>query len=163
MNISASNSGILLGDNISRVKIVNNPRIESTRGGEEGAAIRSVSGKPETIRSVHILDNGLFGGGFFVIWIVGLGYKDLVISRNRIHASNPKVRGIAQIGSALFTDNVGTLEKNAGFQNEYLLIFDDVRHGGNTYHTRIDRELPILFRHGGKDLGGNVYRPPRRQ
>jgi len=159
MDIAASNTGVLLGDNISRVNIVGNPRIESTSGGKEGAAIRTVSGRPDTIRSVHIVGNGLFGGGFFVIWMVGLGYKDLLIARNTIRGSNPEVRGIAQIGSATFIDNVATLERNAGFRDEYFLIFDDVKYGGNTFRNLVGRDLPIIFRHGGKDLGGNTWYP----
>jgi hypothetical protein len=161
MDISCINSGIIFADNTTNLRIVDNPRIESTRGGEEGAALRSVVGNPATISNVLIQGNELSGGGFYVLHVGGTGYRNLVVSRNRIRASNRGTAGIALLGSALFTENVGLVEPHAGLGPEgYLLILDGVRHGRNRFENRSRFNLPVIQRHGTVDLGDNSY-PPR--
>jgi polygalacturonase len=158
MDISCINSGIIFADNTSNLRIVSNPRIENTRGGEEGAAIRAVVGNPATISNVLIQDNDLSGGGFYVLHMGGAGYRNLAITRNRIRVSNPRVPGIALLGTVLFTDNVGVVEPQAGAGPEgYLLILEGTRHGGNRFQNLSRFKLPIIPRHGTVDLGGNVY------
>lgn len=162
MEISCSNSGILFSDRAERFRIVDNPRIESTVGGAEGAAIRTVTANPAGIGNVRISGNGLYGGGFFVIDMFGLGYRNLVVERNRIHASNANVRGIARLGTALFMDNVAVVEAIAGFPNEHLVILDGVSLGRNKFRNLSRHDSSVILRHGSRDLGGNVFPPPRR-
>jgi hypothetical protein len=158
MDISCFDSGIIFADNTTNLRIVDNPRIENTRGGVEGAALRAVVGDPATISNVLIQNNDLSGGGYYVLHVGGMGYRNLVITRNRIRVSNPRARGIAWLGGALFTDNEGVVEPQAGWgPNEYLMVFDGVRHGRNRFQNLSRYELPIVLRHGSVDLGGNVY------
>jgi hypothetical protein len=158
MDISCFDSGIIFADNTTNLRIVDNPRIENTRGGVEGAALRAVVGDPATISNVLIQNNELSGGGYYVLHVGGMGYRNLVITRNRIRVSNPRARGIAWLGGALFTDNEGVVEPQAGWgPNEYLMVFDGVRHGRNRFQNLSKYDLPIVLRHGSVDLGGNVY------
>jgi len=157
MDISAANTAVLFADNSTNLRIVGN-NLVSTGGGEEGAVIRTVVGEPSTIRNVLIRDNDLSGGGFYVLHIGGMGYQDLVISHNRLRASNRGVRGLALLGSVSFTDNVGLVEPQAGWEGEaYVLILEGTRHGRNRFQNRSRHRLPVILRHGSVDLGGNVY------
>jgi len=162
MRISCSNTGILFSDGTERLRIIDNPLIESTVGGAEGAAIRTVTGNPPSINDVRISRNLLRGGGFYVIQTLGLGYRNVVIDHNRIHASNRHVRGIAALGTSEFNDNVAVVEANAGFPNEHLVIFDDVRFARNSFRNLSPYVSSVIIRHGGRDMGGNVFPPPRR-
>jgi hypothetical protein len=161
MDIEAVNSGIIVSDYCARVQIVDNPRIANTAGGTEGAAIRTVTGNTRRVKSLHIQRNRLFGGGFFVIDIFDLGYPDLLITHNRLNASNRGVQGIARLGAARFTDNIGVIEPNAGKEGEFYVLFDGVSYGRNRYQNRSSRKMWKLVRHGGSDLGGESYSGPK--
>jgi hypothetical protein len=161
MDIEAINTGVMVGDYSARVRIIDTPRIANTLGGTEGAAIRTVARNSSEVKSLHILRNGLFGGGYFVVDIFGLGYPDLLITNNRLHASNGGVQGIARIGSALFTDNIGIIEPNAGKEGEFYVLFDGVSYGRNRYTNRSSRKMWKLVREGGADLGGESYTGPQ--
>lgn len=162
MDMSCYNAAVLFADNTEDLRIVRN-RLATTNGGEEGAVIRSVIGQPATAKRVTIQHNELSGGGFYVLHIGGMGYQDLVITHNRIRVSNERARGIALLGSALFTDNIGVVEPQAGWgPDEYLLILDGVRHGRNNFRNLSRYNLPVVLRHGTVDLGGNSYPPPRQ-
>jgi hypothetical protein len=161
MDIEAANSGILVSDYSARVRIIDNPRIANTVGGAEGAAIRTVTGNPSRVTSLHIRRNGLYGGGFFVLELFGLGYPDLVVSNNRIHASSPGVVGIARMGSGQFMDNVAVIERNAGKEGEFYVQFDAVTHGRNSYRNLSRNRMRKLVGPGGRDLGGETYSGPQ--
>ena len=88
MDIEAENSGIIVSDNSVDVRIENNPNIKSLVGGQEGGAFRTVVTRPQSIRGLLIRNNQLSGGGAFVIDIFDQGYQGLVISGNRISATN---------------------------------------------------------------------------
>ena len=152
MDIEASNSGILIGDNADGVRIENNLRIRSLEGGTEGAAIRSV-GKALTIQNIHILNNELSGGGYFVVDFFGGDYRNLVVSGNKLHASNARVQGIARLSSATFTKNEGTVGTGAGTAGEFFVLFQDVAYGGNVYRNNSPFRMYAAIRRG-RDLGG---------
>jgi hypothetical protein len=147
LDVEAKNSGIIIGDNSRGVRIEGNPSIRSLEGGTEGAAIRSV-GNVATVRDVRIRNNGLFGGGYFVVDIFSAKYPGLEISGNRIHASNPGVQGVARISSATFADNVCTIEPAAGKAGEFFMLFEDVSYGGNRYRNRSGKKMFALIRRG---------------
>jgi hypothetical protein len=155
MDIEARNSGIIIGNNVTDVRIEGNRRIRSTEGGTEGAAIRTV-GDGSTVRGLHVRNNILTGGGYFVVDIFGTGYRDLVISGNRIHADNPRVQGVARINSAAFTDNICTIEPVAGTANEFFVLFERVAYGRNVYRNLSPKSMFALIR-GGRDIGGDRY------
>jgi hypothetical protein len=155
MDIEARNSGIIIGNNVTDVRIEGNRRIRSTEGGTEGAAIRTV-GDGSTVRGLHVRNNLLTGGGYFVVDIFGTGYRDLVISGNRIHADNPRVQGVARINSAAFTDNICTIEPVAGTANEFFVLFERVTYGRNVYRNLSPKSMFALIR-GGRDIGGDRY------
>jgi hypothetical protein len=159
MDIRSWNSGIIFSDNLDGLRIVRNPHIECTTGGEEGAAIRTVTGRPDRVRNVLISENVLVGGGLYVLDIFGEQYVNLVITKNRITAIHPRTRGIARVGGALMTDNVGSIERGSGFPENYLFIFDNVRHGNNRFRNLSPHRLPPNARNGSRDIGGNVYTP----
>ncbi len=154
MNIEARNSGIIIGDNAVGLRIENNPSIGSTEGGTEGAAIRTVA-NAGTTRGVQIRNNGLFGGGYFVIDMFGPGYRDVVVSRNRLHASNRRVQGIARLKGVLFTDNVGVIEPGAGKPGEFFVLLDGVVYGRNIYRNRSNVRMYAAVRGGSRDIGGD--------
>jgi hypothetical protein len=158
MDIRASNSGIIFSEHLDGLQIVRNPRIECTTGGMEGAAIRSITGRPQLIRNVEIRENRLIGGGFFVLDMPSVGFRNLRVTSNRFDAVHPRTRGIARVGSAIFTNNIGVVEPQAGFgPGEFLFIFDDVTHGGNNIRNLSRYDLPPLARNGSRDIGGNTY------
>lgn len=161
MDIEVENSGIIVSDVSARVSILDNPRIANTKGGAEGAAIRTVAGNTRNVRSLHIQRNGLSGGGFFVIDIFDVGYPDLVVTHNRIRASNSGVQGIARIGAARFTDNLCVIEPNAGKSGEFYVQFDGVSYGRNEYRNNSRHKMWKLVRHGGADLGAEIYIGPQ--
>jgi hypothetical protein len=160
MDIEVENSGIIVSDNSARVRILDNPRIANTKGGIEGAAIRTAATNTNNVRSLHIQRNRLYGGGYFVIDIFGVGYPDLLITHNQLYASNNGVQGIARIGAARFTDNVGVIEQNAGKAGEFYVLFDNVIYGRNTYRNNSRHNMWKLVRLGGSDLGGETYIGP---
>ncbi len=158
MDIEAMNSGIIIADNSLDVRIENNPSIKSLIGNAEGAAIRTVVQRPETVRGLTIRNNQLSGGGAFVIDIVGSGYRGVVISGNRISATNDKTQGIARIGGGLFTDNICAIGPRAGKHGDYFIHLRTVTYGRNTY--RNDSPHPMYSALiGGRDLGGDRFGP----
>jgi len=152
MDIEASNSGVLIGDNADDVTIEGNPSIRSLEGGTEGAAIRSV-GNASTIRNIRIRNNGLSGGGYFVLDFFGGKYRNLVVSGNTLHANNPRVQGIARLSSATFTQNQGTIGPKSGTAGEFFVLFQDVAYGGNVYRNNSSFRMYAAIRQG-RDLGG---------
>ena len=152
-DISAINTGIVMGDNAHGIRIVRNRRIASTGGGEEGAAFRNVS-DPSTISDVLISDNLIAGGGIYVIETRGPAFT---ITRNRIRASNRGVRGIARmLGGGTFTDNDVLIEAAAGEANAPFLHFEGVTFGRNNYRSLSAARMHSLTA-GGQDQGGDVY------
>ena len=156
MDIEAGNSGILIGDNSSDVRIENNPGIKSLVGGAEGAAIRTVAPNPATVRGLQIRNNQLSGGGYFVIDIYGQGYGNLVVSGNRISATNAGTQGVARIGAGQFTDNICVIGPRAGRKDEYFIHLQTVSYGRNSYRNESPHSMYSAFR-GGRDLGGDRF------
>lgn len=158
MDIEADNSGVIIGNDAVNVRIEGNPRIKSLIGGREGAAVRTVA-NPATIRGLYIRDNGLMGGGAFVVDIVGRQYRDLVVAGNRIEASNRGVQGAVRLGGATFTDNVITLGPSAGKERDFFVHLDGVSHGRNVYRNQSRFNMyAALVR--SRDLGGDRYESP---
>ena len=158
MDIEALNSGIIIGDFASGVRIRGNPNIKSLIGGAEGAAIRAV-GRPERIRGIDILENKLSGGGYFVVDFWGDGYRDLTVSSNEIRASNPGVQGIARVHYGTFTNNNCLIEAAAGKARDYFLHLQGARYGGNIYRSASPHKMSAAHR-GGRNLGGDRYESP---
>ena len=156
VDIEAQNSGVIIGDNSVDVRIVGNPSIKSLVGGREGAAIRTVSRQPATIRGLQIRNNQLSGGGYFVIDIYGQGYAGLVISGNRIFASNAGTQGLARVGAGQFTDNIGVIGPRAGKQGQYFIHLQTVSYGRNSYRNESPHSMYSAFR-GGRDIGGDRF------
>lgn len=160
--IEAINSGIIISDHTRGLEIVDNVRIANTGGGVEGAAIRTVATKGDTIDGVTIRNNLLSGGGWFVLEFTHPGYRNVAITRNRIHASNSGTVGIARILSGgTFTDNVAIIEPAAGKADEYYIQFTNVAHGRNSFENRSRLRLRGLL-NKSRDLGGNVIATPER-
>lgn len=160
--IEAMNSGIIISDHTRALEIVDNVRIANTGGGVEGAAIRTVATQGATIDGVMIRNNMLTGGGFFVLELTHAGYRNVTVTRNRIHASNSGTLGIARIlGGGTFTDNVGVIEPGAGHADAYYIQFTGVAHGGNRFENRGRLRLRGLL-NKSRDLGGNVVNTPDR-
>ena len=155
MDIEGHNSGVIVGNNSVNVRIERNLRIRSLIGGHEGAAIRTVA-TPEKVRGLHIRDNELSGGGAFVIDIVGTGYRDLVITGNRIYANNRGVQGIARIGGATFTDNICVVGREAGKKDDYFIHLRWVTYGRNAYRNDSAHSMYAAIQ-SGRDLGGDSY------
>jgi hypothetical protein len=103
----------------------------------------------------------LSGGGNFVVDVFGLGYPDLRITHNVLNASNRGDQGIARVGSALFTDNRGIIQKEAGKADDYYVLFDGVAYGRNTYRNLSRHRMVKVVRQGGRDLGGESYFGPK--
>ncbi|HYI41929.1 MAG TPA: hypothetical protein VE053_16595 [Allosphingosinicella sp.] len=156
MDIEAMNSGIIVADNSSDIRIENNPNIKSLIGNAEGGAIRTVVTKPETVRGLTIRNNRLSGGGAFVIDIVGQGYRDVVISHNRIFADNAGAQGIARIGAGRFTDNICVIGPRAGKHGDYFIHLQTVTYGRNRYRNDSPHPMYSAFR-GGRDIGGDRF------
>jgi hypothetical protein len=133
LNLEAINSGVIIGGRPTNIRVTGS-RIRSTRGGREGAAIRFV-GKPERTNGIRIENNELLGGGLFVVDFAETGYQGLVVSGNRITASNPRVQGIARMHGGTFTDNVCVIGSEAGRPNRYFVYLHRVRYGGNSYRN----------------------------
>ncbi len=155
MNIEARNSGVIVGDGTRNLRIVSNPRIKSTVGGQEGGAIRTV-GTPSNVHGLHVIDNDLSGGGSFVVDFWGQGYRDLVVARNRISATNNGVQGIARVGAGQFTDNVCFLARNTGVANEYFIHLQTVAYGRNTYRSDSPHSMYSAIR-GGRELAPDQF------
>ena len=152
MDITAINSGILIGDNVHGLTIQNNPSIRSTRGGEEGGAIRSV-GNAAKMHDIIIRNNSLSGGGAFVIDMFGGEYRNLQIRGNRLRASNKGVQGLARLSFATFVDNDCTIENIAGLADQFFVQFHDVDYGGNSYANKSKFKMFALIRRG-RERGG---------
>ncbi|HEX8124255.1 MAG TPA: hypothetical protein VF548_01600 [Allosphingosinicella sp.] len=156
MDISGSNSGIIVSSRVDGIKI-SNSRIHAEVGDQEGAAIRTV-GDRRQIAGLHILDNQLTGGGYFVVDIFGEGYRDVVVARNRIRASNVRT-GIARVHNSTFTDNDCVLEPGASVEGEYFIHLKDTVYGRNTYRNRSGHKVhPVLW--DGRNLGGDNFIGP---
>lgn len=156
MDIEADNSGVLVSDNSVDVRIQNNPNIKSLVGGQEGGAIRTVVAKADTIRNLQIRNNTLSGGGGFVVDIVGPGYPGLVVSGNRLSATNSGTQGIARIGAGQFTDNVCVIGPRAGKKSEFFIHLQAVTYGRNSYRNDSPHPMYSAFR-GGRDIGGDRF------
>ncbi|MEA3009200.1 MAG: hypothetical protein QOJ91_892 [Sphingomonadales bacterium] len=156
MDIEAENSGILVGDRSTDVRIENNPNIKSNIGGAEGGAIRTAATHPESIRGLTIRNNQLSGGGAFVIEIFGPGYQGVVVSRNRISATNVGTQGIARIGAGEFTDNICVIGPRSGKQGDYFVHLQGITYGRNSYRNDSPRSMYSAFR-GGRDVGGDRF------
>jgi hypothetical protein len=160
-SIEAANSGIIISDNTRSLEIVGNRRIANTKGGVEGAAIRTVASDATTIEGVAIRSNGLSGGGFFVLDFAHPGYRQVVISDNRIRASNRGTIGIARLLSGgTFTDNIAVIEPLAGAENNTYIQFSGVSQGGNRFENRSGRRMRAV-RQGGRSLRADVNASPR--
>lgn len=159
MDIEAENSGIIVSDNSVDVRIENNPNVRSLIGGSEGGAFRTVVTRPETIRGLVIRNNQLSGGGAFVIDIYGQGYQGLVVSGNRITATNAGTQGVARIGAGQFTDNICVIGPRSGKPGEYFIHLQTVSYGRNTYRNQSRHSMYSAFR-GGRDIGGDRFESP---
>ncbi len=159
MDIEAANSGIILSDNSTDIRIENNPNIRSLTGGAEGGAIRTVAPHPETIRGLTIRNNQLSGGGYFVIDLFGQGYQGVVISRNRIYANNAGTQGIARLGAGQFTDNICVVGPRSGKDRDYFIHLMTVSFGRNTYRNESRHSMYAALR-GGRDVGGDRFQSP---
>lgn len=157
MDLSGVNSGILISHRVEGIRITN-CRIHSEVGLWEGAAIRTV-GDAKGMAGIHIRDNEISGGGFFVIDIMGDGYRDVVVANNRIRASNPGTQGIARVHNAQFIDNDCVIDRAAGKAREFFLQFRRTTHGRNTYRN-LSRHRMHSAIWGGRDLGGDSYAGP---
>ena len=152
MDISGLNSGIIVASHVAGLTIAN-CRIRAEVGEQEGAAIRTVGETPE-LRGLHIRDNLLTGGGFFVLEIWASPGRDVVVANNRIHASNRGTQGIARMQNLVFTGNECVIEPGAGVEGEYFIHLRDGTYGRNTYRNRSGRKMhPVLW--GGRNLGGD--------
>jgi len=159
MDIEAENSGIIVSDNSVDVRIENNPNVKSLIGGKEGGAFRTVVTRPETIRGLLIRNNQLSGGGAFVIDIFGQGYQGLVVSGNRISATNAGTQGVARIGAGQFTDNICVIGPRSGVAGQYFIHLQTVSYGRNTYRNQSRHSMYSAFR-GGRDIGGDRFESP---
>jgi hypothetical protein len=156
MDIEAGNSGIIVSDNSTNVRIQSNPNIKSLTGGKEGGAFRTVVTREETIRGLQIRDNVLSGGGGFVVEIVGSGFQGLVVAGNRISATNPGTQGIARIGAGQFTDNICTIGPRSGVKSGYFIHLSKVSYGRNVYRSQSPHPMYSAFI-GGRDIGGDRF------
>jgi polygalacturonase len=157
MTLSGSNSGIITGPELAGLKI-SNCRIHAEVGRQEGAALRVV-GEPSGVAGLHIHDNLLSGGGFFVVDIMGDGYRDVVVAKNRIRASNPGTQGIARVHELLFTDNDCVIERAAGKAGDFFIQFRRTTHGRNVFRNLSPHAMhSAVF--GGRNLGGDTYTGP---
>lgn len=159
MAIEGRNSGIIIGDDTSGLTIENNPRIASTVGGAEGAAIRTAVARPASVQNVAIRGNGLYGGGFFTLEFDGRGYRQVAITGNRIHASNRGTQGIGRLVELTFTDNDCVIEAGAGRAADFFGHFADVTRGRNIYRNATPHRMHLVV-FGGRDLGGERFSGP---
>ena len=152
-DVTAINTGIVIGDNAHRIAIVRNPKIASTRGGEEGAAIRNVS-KPMTVRDVVISDNVITGGGIYVIDMRGPGIS---VVANKIRATNHGVRGAARmLGGGKFTSNDVLITASSGAADALFIQLQDATYGRNIYRNQSAFRMSALAT-GGRYNGGDKY------
>lgn len=158
--ISGRNSGIIIGKPVRDIRIVDNPNIGSTKGGLAGGAIRAVVyNQSAEVSDVYIARNRLYGGGQFVLDIVGNAFQNFVIENNDIHASNAGVQGIGRLGSVTFVGNRCFIEGEAGKAGDYFLYIVQGKYGQNVYTSKIG--LPMHFISiGSADLGGDRYETP---
>ena len=144
LDLEAVNSGVIIGGWPTDIRITGS-RIRSTRGGREGAAIRFV-GEPERTNGIYIEGNELLGGGYFVVDFAETGYRGLVVTGNRITASNPRVQGIARMHGGAFADNVCVIESVAGRPNRYFVYLLSARYGGNSYRNLSQHQMRAVYK-----------------
>ncbi|HEX8584869.1 MAG TPA: hypothetical protein VF680_10695 [Allosphingosinicella sp.] len=164
MEISGLNSGVIVASHLRRINI-SNCRIHAEVGRQEGAAIRTV-GDTSAIAGLHIRNNLLTGGGYFVVEIWADGTRDIVVANNRIRASNPGTQGIARVHGAVFTDNDCSIEPGAGPRGpgagpdgDFFLHLRGTTHGRNIYRNRSGQKMrPVIY--DGRNLGGDSYIGP---
>jgi hypothetical protein len=144
LDLEAINSGVIIGGWPTDINVTAS-RIRSTRGGREGAAIRFV-GQPERTNGIRIERNELGGGGYFVVDFAETGYQGLVVTGNRITASNPRVQGIARMHGGTFTDNVCVIESVAGRPNRYFVYLQRVSYGGNSYRNLSQNRMKAVYK-----------------
>lgn len=158
--IDGDNTGVLVGYEASRIRIVGNRRIVSRVGGEEGGAIRTVTyHRSDQVSDLIVRDNGLFGGGQFVLDVVGDRYGPVTISRNQLYATNRGVHGVARLGRVTFTDNLCVMGPGTGVANDFFFYAAETRHGRNIFRNRTGLAMhSALIR--TTDLGGDVYEGP---
>lgn len=159
-NISADNSGVIIGQPVRNIRIQENLQIASTQGGKEGAALRTAVGaRSDQVSDVRIIDNRFCGGGQFVLDMVGDGYRDVLIQGNDIHASNAGAQGIARLGRVTFTDNRCVVETVAGKSGDYFLYIAGGSYGGNVYDNRSGRPMhSVLIR--SRSIAPDRYETP---
>jgi hypothetical protein len=157
MDISGVNSGMIVAGRVNGMKI-SNCRLHAEVGRQEGAAIRTV-GDASMISGLHIRDNLLSGGGFFVVEIWAERGRDVVLANNRIHASNPGTQGIGRVHNAVFTDNVAVIEREAGKDKDYFLHFRGTTHGRNVFRNQSRYKMHPSIE-GSRNLGGDTYPGP---
>lgn len=156
-SISAENSGIIIGRPASNIAIVDNPLIKSSAGGREGAALRTVVyGASAQVSNVRIVGNHFYGGGGFVLDVVGQGYRDFIVEGNELHASNPGVQGVARLGSVTFVGNNCVIEAAAGKSGDYFLYIAGGSYGRNEYANRSGKPMHFISMRS-QDLGGDRY------
>jgi len=156
-HIVGRNSGIIIGKPVSRIRIVDNPGIGSEVGGSSGGAVRTAVGAASgEVSDVLLSGNHFFGGGQFVLDIVGQNYRDVVIENNEIRASNRGVQGVARLGNLRFVGNKCIIEQLAGKADDYFLYIAGGSYGRNEYLNRSGLAMhSIAVR--SRDLGGDRY------
>lgn len=156
-DISGRNSGLIIGKPVRNIRIVDNPSIASKVGGLVGGAIRTVVyGESGKVSDVYIAGNQLYGGGKFVLDIVGDAYQNFVVERNDVHASNAGVQGVARLGSVTFVGNRCFIEGQAGKAGDYFLYIAHGNYGSNVYTNATGIPMHSIAI-GGRDLGGDRY------
>jgi hypothetical protein len=108
---------------------------------------------------VHINGNSLQGGGHFVVDFFGEGYRNVVVSGNRITANNRGTQGIARVHHSVFRDNDCVIEGGAGKAGDYFIHLQGTTHGGNRYRNRSAFKMVGVIR-GGRNLGGDSFEGP---
>ena len=156
-HIVGRNSGIIIGKPVSHIRIVDNPEIGSTTGGSSGGALRTAVGPASgEVSDVLLSGNHFFGGGQFVLDIVGQDYHHFVIENNELRASNRGVQGVARLGDLTFVGNRCVIEQLAGKPNDYFLYIAGGIYGRNEYVNRSGLPMhSIAVR--SRDVGGDRY------
>lgn len=158
-HIVGRNSGIILGKPISKIRIVDNV-IGSTVGGRAGGALRTAVGTASgDVSDVRLSGNHFFGGGQFVLDVVGQQYRGFNIEKNQLTASNRGVQGVARLGNVLFVGNTCVIGNAAGKAGDYFLYIVNGSYGRNEYMNRSGLPMHFVAVRSG-DLGGDRYDTP---
>jgi hypothetical protein len=109
---------------------------------------------------LHIRRNRLSGGGAFVLEIWGEGYRDVVVERNFIHATNRGTQGVARVHHSTFIDNECVIGPASGKAREYFIHLQGTTHRGNSYRNQSPHSMYAALR-GTRNLGRENYIGPR--